>query len=216
MKNVIFPILCLALFFEVHAQNKPLLKLWYEQPAKQWVEALPIGNGRLGAMIYGDPMNEVIQLNENTLWAGQPNRNDNPDAKAALPEVRQLIFDGKYQEAQDLVNKSIITKKSNGMAYQTVGNLKLTFPGHENFSNYYRELNLEKAIAASRYVVNGVKYETSVFSSFPDQVIVARIKADKPGSISFSATMDRPKPLGGDCFFERERRTHYVGYNQRI
>ncbi len=193
-KIIVFWIMSLALVFEINAQNDSVLKLWYDQPAKQWVEALPVGNGRLGAMVYGDPANEVIQLNENTLWAGQPNRNDNPDAKEALPEVRKRIFDGKYKEAQDLVNKSIITKKSHGMPYQTVGNLKLTFPGHENFSNYYRELNLEKAIASSRYEANGVKYETSVFSSFPDQVIVARIKADKPGSISFSATMDRPKP----------------------
>lgn len=193
-KIIIYWIMSLALIFEVNAQNESLLKLWYEQPAKQWVEALPIGNGRLGAMVYGDPINEVIQLNENTLWAGQPNRNDNPDAKAALPEVRKLIFDGKYKEAQDLVNKSIITKKSHGMPYQTVGNLKLTFPGHENFTNYYRELNLEKAMASSRYEANGVKYETSVFSSFPDQVIVVQIKADKPGSITFSATMVRPKP----------------------
>ena len=194
MKIIILVILSLVLYANVSAQNESHLKLWYDQPAKQWVEALPIGNGRLGAMIYGDPVNEVIQLNENTLWAGGPNRNDNPDAKEALPEVRKLIFDGKYKEAQDLANKSIITKKSHGMPYQTVGNLKLTFPGHENFSNYYRELNLEKATASSRYEVNGVKYETSVIASFPDQVIVARIKADKSGSITFSATMDRPKP----------------------
>ena len=195
MKKIIaYWILCLALVFDAGAQDNSILKLWYDQPAKQWVEALPVGNGRLGAMVFGDPANEVIQLNENTLWAGQPNRNDNPDAREALPEVRKLIFDGKYKEAQDLVNKSIITKKSHGMPYQTVGNLKLTFPGHENFTNYYRELNLEKATASSRYEANGVKYETSVFSSFPDQVIVARIKADKTGSISFSATMDRPKP----------------------
>ena len=195
MKKIIaYWILCLALVFDAGAQDNSILKLWYDQPAKQWVEALPVGNGRLGAMVFGDPANEVIQLNENTLWAGGPNRNDNPDAKEALPEVRKLIFDGKYKEAQDLVNKSIITKKSHGMPYQTVGNLKLTFPGHENFTNYYRELNLEKATASSRYEANGVKYETSVFSSFPDQVIVARIKADKTGSISFSATMDRPKP----------------------
>jgi len=176
------------------AQQSGKLILWYEKPAKQWVEALPIGNGRLGAMIFGDPGNEVIQLNENTLWAGSPNRNDNPNAKASLPEVRKLIFEGKYKEAQDLVNKDFITKTSHGMAYQTVGNLKLTFPGHENFSNYYRELNLEKAVALSRYESNGVKYETSVFSSFPDQVIVARIKANKPGAITFSASMERPKP----------------------
>lgn len=193
MKNIIFGILILALVYEANSQNNSL-KLWYEQPAKQWVEALPVGNGRLGAMIYGDPVNEVIQLNEETLWAGSPNRNDNPDAKGSLDEVRKLIFDGKYKEAQDLANKNFITKASHGMPYQTVGNLKLRFPGHENYTSYYRELDLEKAIASSRYESNGVKYETSVFSSFPDQVIVVQIKANKPGSITFSATMDRPKP----------------------
>ncbi|MFA5328059.1 MAG: glycoside hydrolase family 95 protein [Prolixibacteraceae bacterium] len=195
MKKLIFlGLVSVAIFIDANAQNQSILKLWYEQPAKQWVEALPVGNGRLGAMIYGDPVNEVIQLNEETLWAGSPNRNDNPDAKGSLEEVRKLIFDGKYKEAQDLVNKSIITKTSHGMPYQTVGNLKLTFPGHENYTNYYRELDLEKAIASSRYESNGVKYETSVFSSFPDQVIVVQIKADKPGSVTFSASMDRPKP----------------------
>jgi alpha-L-fucosidase 2 len=193
-KLIAYSILILAVICEVHAQNQSHLKLWFEQPAKQWVEALPIGNGRLGAMIYGNPANEIISLNENTLWAGSPNRNDNPNAKEALPEVRKLIFEGKYKEAQDLVNKSIISKTSHGMAYQTVGNLKLTFPGHENFTNYYRELDLEKAVASSRYELNGVKYQTSVFSSFPDQVIVVKIKANKPGSVTFSATLDRPKP----------------------
>ncbi len=194
MKIINLLILSLVPIANVCAKNESHLKLWYEQPAKQWVEALPVGNGRLGAMIYGDPSNEIIQLNENTLWAGSPNRNDNPNAKAALPEVRKLIFGGKYKEAQDLVNKSIISKTSHGMPYQTLGSLKLTFPGHENYTNYYRELDLEKAVASSRYELDGVKYETSLFSSFSDQVIVVRIKANKPGSVTFSATMERPKP----------------------
>jgi alpha-L-fucosidase 2 len=176
------------------AQSGTDLKLWYTGPAKQWVEALPVGNGRLGAMVFGDPFKEVIQLNENTVWAGSPYRNDNPDAKEALPEVRRLIFEGKYKEAQDLINQKFISKISNGMPYQTVGNLRLLFPGHENYTEYYRELDIEKAVASSSYIINGVKYRTSIFSSFPDQVIICRIAADKPGSVSFSATMDRPKP----------------------
>jgi alpha-L-fucosidase 2 len=191
-KVILYGILSLVFFLNTKAQSDSLLKLWYLKPAKQWVEALPVGNGRLGAMIFGDPDNEVIQLNENTVWAGQPNRNDNPEAKEALPEVRKLIFEGKYKEAQDLVNQKFISKTSQGMPYQTVGNLKLSFQGHQNYSGYYRELDIEKAIAATRYTSNGVNYQTRVFASFPDQVIVARISADKPGSISFSATMDRP------------------------
>jgi alpha-L-fucosidase 2 len=192
MKKIILLILNLTISLIAFTQNDSLLKLWYTQPAKLWVEALPIGNGRLGAMVFGDPVNEVIQLNENTIWAGQPNRNDNPDAKEALPIVRKLIFEGKYKEAQDLVNQKIITKTSHGMSYQTAGNLKLSFAGHENYTNYYRELDINKAITTTRYSVNGVNYSTKVFSSFPDQVIIVQISADKPGSIDFTASMNRP------------------------
>jgi len=195
MKNILLTFIFFAVIFTSNAQNDKFLKLWYSHPAKQWVEALPIGNGRLGAMIFGDPMNEVIQLNENTVWAGQPNRNDNPNAKEALSEVRKLIFESKYKEAQELINQKIISKTSHGMPYQTVGNLKLTFPGHDNYSDYYRELDIEKAVVSSHYTLNGVKYETKVFSSYPDQVIITQIKADKPGSITFSATMDRPSKV---------------------
>lgn len=194
MRSFSFLILaCMALSMQLaKAQQDGKLVLWYDKPAKQWVEALPVGNGRLGAMVYGNPSNEIIQLNENTVWAGSPNRNDNPDAKEALPKVRQLIFDGKYKEAQDMVNEKFITKTSHGMPYQTVGNLKLSFPGHESYSNFYRELDLEKAMVSNRYTSNGVNYSTSIFSSFPDQVIVAHISADKKGSINFTAGMDRP------------------------
>src|ERR1035437_1449015 len=178
----------------MRAQESGNLKLWYEKPAKQWVEALPVGNGRLGSMVYGDPNKEVIQLNENTVWAGQPYRNDKPGAKEALVDVRKLIFGGKYKDALDLVNRKMFGGP-NGMSYQTVGNLRLNFPGHEDFTNYSRELDLEKALVTSRYNVNGVNYNTTVFSSFPDQVIIARISADKSGSINFSATMDRPSKV---------------------
>ncbi|MFH1197814.1 MAG: glycoside hydrolase family 95 protein [bacterium] len=179
----------------VFAQNNSLLKLWYNQPANQWVEALPVGNGRLGAMVFGNPSNEKIQLNENTIWAGQPYRNDNPDAKEALPKVRQLIFEGKYKEAQDLVNQKIISRNSQGMPYQTAGNLNLSFPGHENFTSYNRELNLETAVTTTYYDVDGVTYKREVFASFPEQVIICRITASKPGKINFTASMNRQSPV---------------------
>ena len=191
-KPILFVMFSLILTTTVVIGQESFLKLWYDRPATQWVEALPIGNGRLGAMVFGDPCNEIIQLNENTVWAGQPNRNDNPEAKAALPEVRELIFEGKYKEAQNLVDEKFISKTSHGMPYQTVGNLELFFPGHENYSDYYRELDLEKALTTSRYRVNGINYTTEVFASYPDQVIIVRIFGDKTGVVNFSATMTRP------------------------
>jgi len=196
MKRILaFCIVILQTFASISSQDDPYLKLWYTKPARQWVEALPVGNGRLGAMIYGDPSKELIQLNENTVWAGSPYRNDNPDAREALPEVRKLIFEGKYKEAHDIVNQKFISKISNGMPYEIMGNLRLTFSGHDNYSDYYRELDLTNAIATSRYNLNGVKYETKVFTSFPDQILIIRISADKPGSVSFSATLDRPSKV---------------------
>ncbi len=174
------------------AQSDNGLRLWYNHPARKWVEALPIGNGRLGAMVYGDPSIETIQLNEITVWGGQPNRNDNPNAREALPEVRRLIFAGKYKNAQNLIDQKFISKISQGMPYQTVGNLRLVFPGHEHYTDYYRELDIAKAVETTRYTVDGVRYESQAFASFPDQVVIVRISSDKPGSINFSASMDRP------------------------
>jgi alpha-L-fucosidase 2 len=196
MKNkILLCMLSIVSMLNLSAQDNTLLKLWYHQPAKQWVEALPVGNGRLGAMVFGNPSIEKIQLNENTVWAGQPYRNDNPDAREALPKVRQLIFEGKYNEAQDLVNRKFISRNSHGMPYQTVGNLGLSFPGHENFTNYYRELNIETAVTSTRYEVDGVTYQREVFSSFPDQVIIFKMTASVPGKINFTASMNRPAPV---------------------
>jgi alpha-L-fucosidase 2 len=168
------------------------LKLWYPKPATIWEEALPVGNGRLGAMVFGDPESELIQLNENTIWAGSPNRNDNPDALEALPIIRQLIFDGKYIEAQDLANEKVISKTSHGMPYQTAGNLRLNFDGHDEYIGFYRELDIERAVATTTYNVNGTNFTREIFSSFPNEVIVVRLTASKPNSISFSGTLDRP------------------------
>ncbi|WP_457269974.1 glycoside hydrolase family 95 protein [Pedobacter sp. UYEF25] len=166
------------------------LKLWYKAPAGSvWESALPIGNGRLAAMIYGNTANEKISLNESTLWSGSPNRNDNPDGLAALPKIRKFIFEDKYEEASALAERAIQSKKNNGMAYQPVGDLDLKFLGHEHFSDYYRELNLATAVATSSYVVNGVTYKRTAFSSVPDQAIIIRLTASKRKSLSFSASM---------------------------
>ncbi|MBA4054957.1 MAG: hypothetical protein C0490_09620, partial [Marivirga sp.] len=177
------------------SQESPVLKLWYNQPSGHtWENALPIGNGRLGGMVYGNVEKEIIVLNEHTVWSGSPNRNDNPDALAALPEIRRLIFEGKQKEAELLASKTIQTKKSNGQMFLPVGSLLFTFDRHDNYTNYRRELDLEKAVATSSYVVNGVTFTREAFSSVPDQVIVVRLTASKSGSISFIAHLSTPQP----------------------
>ena len=176
------------------SQEKQGLKLWYNQTSgTKWENALPIGNGRLGAMIYGNVDKETIQLNEHTVWSGSPNRNDNPAALDSLAEIRKLIFEGKHKEAERLANRVIITKKSHGQMFQPVGSLHLNFAGHENFSNYYRELDIEKAVAKTAYVVDGVTYTREALASFPDRVIVLRLTASKAGSLSFSANYSSPQ-----------------------
>ncbi len=167
------------------------LKLWYAQPAKEWVEALPLGNSRLGVMVYGNPVNEELQLNEETVWGGGPHRNDQPNALKSLPEARRLIFEGKTLEAQHLIDKEFRTPQS-GMPFQTIGSLKLQFPGHESFTDYYRDLNIEQAVATTRYKVGEVQYTREVFTSFTDNVIIVRLTADKPGSLSFTARYTTP------------------------
>lgn len=171
------------------------MTMWYDNPATVWNEALSIGNGRLGAMVFGGPAAEKLQLNEETFWSGGPSRNDNPNALTALPEIRRLIFEGKYFEAEKLVNQNMMTPR-NGSMYQIVGNLNLKFPGHENFSDYRRELNLENALFTAEYKVDGVKFRREIFASQPDQVIVVRLTADKPGKLTFDATLDSPLQKG--------------------
>jgi alpha-L-fucosidase 2 len=153
-----------------------------------------VGNGRLGAMVFGNVEQETIQLNEHTVWSGSPNRNDNPKALEALPQIRQLIFDGKQKEAEVLAGETIQTQKSNGQMFQPVGNLNLRFKGHENYTGYTRELDIERAVATTRYSVDGVTYTREVISSFPDQVIVVHLTASKPRSLSFSASFSTPQP----------------------
>ncbi|OMP81162.1 glycoside hydrolase N-terminal domain-containing protein [[Flexibacter] sp. ATCC 35208] len=180
------------------------LKLWYRQPAGNvWTAALPVGNGRLGGMVYGNSAHEIIQLNESTVWTGSPNNNDNPDALAALPVIRRLIFEGKQKEAQDLAAEKMQCKTSSGQMFQPVGNLNLTFPGHDQFTGYYRELDLNRAVATTRYTVNGVTYTREVFASVPAQAIVVQLSSSKAGSLSFSAYLSTLQPnapvkAGGD------------------
>lgn len=179
---------CVWMMLSAHAQN---LKLWYQQPAKTWVEALPVGNSSMGAMVYGGTLREELQLNEETLWGGGPYRNDNPKALESLAEVRNLIFSGKTMDAQNLIDQTFYTGR-NGMPYQTIGSLIIEAPGHEKAKNYYRDLDLERAVATTRYQVGGVNFQREVFASFPDRVIIVRFTTDKPGELNFKVSYDSP------------------------
>jgi len=181
--------------YHLDIEPDPLV-MWYDAPAGVWNEALPIGNGRLGAMVYGDPGTETLQLNENTFWSGGPSRNDNPNAKGALANIRQLLWNGQWTQAETAINQNITATQLHGSKYQTIGELKLNFPGHGDYSSYYRELDLERAVVTVKYEVNGVTFTREVFASQPDQVIVVRITADEPQSVTLSASLDGPLKTG--------------------
>ena len=186
-----FAAICISSSLQAQLENETL-KLWYDGPATQWVEALPLGNGRIGAMVFGDPVHEQFQLNEETVWGGSPYNNTNPKAKDALPRIRQLIFEGKNKEAQELCGPTICSPSANGMPYQTVGSLHLDFDGISNYNDYYRDLDIAKAIATTRFTTNGVTYTREAYTSFPDQVLVIRLTASQKKSISFTAKYTTP------------------------
>ena len=158
-------------------------KLWYSQPASHWLEALPVGNSALGAMVYGGTDVEEIQLNEETFWSGQPHDNNSSESLQALPEVRRLIFEGKEGEASKLIDQHFI-KGPHGMRFLPLGSLKLKL-GHKDVTNYRRELSLGDALATTSYVYNGVKYSRTVFASQADNVIIVQLTAGKKGALSF-------------------------------
>src|SRR5436190_17238175 len=144
------------------------LTLWYRQPATAWTSALPVGNGRQGAMMFGGVDSEVLCLNEDTLWAGGPYTPDNPDTLAALPEVRQLIWDGKYADAQRLISQKMMAKPLSQLPYQPVSDLLLTFQPAANADNYRRELNLRTAVASVQFTSEGSTFTRELFASAPD------------------------------------------------
>lgn len=167
------------------------LKLWYQQPAKVWTEALPLGNSRLGAMVYGGVVNEQIQLNEETVWGGGPHRNDSPKAFGVLPKVRELIFAGREKEAEKVMADNFFTGQ-HGMPFQTIGSLMLEFDGHADYSNYRRDLDLERAVASVRYKIGEVNYTRTIFTSLVDNALIIRIEADKPGAVNFTTRYSTP------------------------
>ncbi|MDU1906614.1 MAG: glycoside hydrolase family 95 protein [Dysgonomonas sp.] len=191
IKRILLILVSVFVFVQLSAQDD--LKLWYDKPASDWNSALPLGNGRLGAMVFGTPAVEHLQLNEETIWAGSPNSNAHKLEDGVLEKVRRLIFEGKYVEAQDLATAKIMSPKNHGMPYQTMGDLFISFPNHNKYTDYYRDLDISNAIASVSYKVNGVTYKREMFTSFTDQAIIVRLTADKPKSITCNVFLTTPQ-----------------------
>jgi alpha-L-fucosidase 2 len=167
----------------------PATLLWYSAPAKKWEEALPVGNGRLGAMVFGTHSEERIQLNEETYWSGGPYSTVVPGGYKVLPEIQKLVFEEKYLAAHNLFGRNLMGYPVEQMKYQSLGNLHLFFKNQDTVSQYQRWLDLETGISGVSYQANGITWKREVFASHPDQVIAVRISADRPGSISFTANL---------------------------
>lgn len=192
LKSKIIAICFGLVSFVTTAQTNTDLKLWYTKPASIWNEALPLGNGRLGAMVFGDPSIERLQLNEETIWAGSPNSNAHTKSIEALPKVRQLVFEGKFKEAQDLATSDIMSQTNDGMPYQTFGSVYISFNGHNDYKKYYRDLDISNATASVQYEVDGVTYKREVLTAFADQVIAVKLSASKSGKITCNVMMNSP------------------------
>ncbi len=165
--------------------------LRYEKPAQAWEEALPIGNGRLAAMVYGNPVREEIQLNEETISKGSPYQNYNPRGIEVVPQMRKLIFEGRYQEAQDLGTDGMLSPVGEEMSYQTAGSLILDF-GEREYDSYTRTLDIDNAVTRTSYSVDGVDFTEEAFASFADNLIIVRISAGRPGAVSCSLGFSTP------------------------
>ncbi|MEZ0538130.1 glycoside hydrolase family 95 protein [Fibrella arboris] len=217
------PFLTLFLLLSFASFGQKTQILWYKQPARNWNEALPVGNGRLGVMVFGKVTEDLLQLNEETLWSGGPvNRNPNPGVAKYLPEVREALFREDYAQAAKL------TQKIQGLysdAYQPLGDLLLKQTLTGTATNYYRDLNITNATATTRFTVDGVAYTREIFVSAPDQVIVIRLTANKKGALNFTAVTRSPHPMsktvpGRDELVMRGKAPahsdpNYVNYNKQ-
>ena len=172
------------------AANAQNLRLWYSSPASHWLEALPVGNSHLGAMVYGKTDVEEIQLNEETFWSGSPHNNNSPEAKAHLQAVRDSIFAGKEEAAHAILDKYFF-KGPHGMRFLPLGSVKLKL-GHDDVSDYRRELTLGNALNTTSYIYKGVRYERTVFASQADNAIIVHLKASKKGALSFNVGFETP------------------------
>lgn len=176
--------------------------LWYDAPARLWTDALPLGNGRLGAMVFGDPVSERLQINEDTFWAGGPYRPVNPDAYGHLEKVRELIFAGRYAEAEAMAEEHLMARPVKQMSYQPIGDLHIDFLHSQAVSSYRRTLDLDTAIATTSYVADGITYFREAFISAIDGVLALRISADRPGTIRCRISLGSPQQgqlVGGEA-----------------
>jgi alpha-L-fucosidase 2 len=193
MRRALTLVLLLVLVSALHARAaEPGFKLSYDKPATKWTEALPVGNGRIGAMVFGGTEDERLQINESTLWGGGPHDYTNPEAYSHLDEVRKLIFAGKVDEAEKL-SEGMMGNPKLLMPYQPFCDVRLHFPGHESAADYHRELLLDDAIAETTYKVGSANFHREVFVSYPDQVLVMRITSSEAGQLTFNIGMDSPQ-----------------------
>ena len=189
-------LLAFGTFISISVQAQQNLKLTYSKPAENWNEALPIGNGKLGAMVFGGVSQEHLQLNEETIWAGEPGNNVPKNTFDSIQKIRKLLNEGRFEEAQKLSNTTyprVAPKDLNyGMPYQTMGDLFLDFKGHEKFQHYNRTLDIEKALSTVSYEVNDVTFKREIFTSFADNVVVIKLSSNKKGSLNFSINATTP------------------------
>jgi len=172
--------------------SKRDMVLWYNQPGEKWLDGLPIGNGYMGAMVFGRVQNERIALNESSFWSGRPHDYNNPEAGKYVAPIRDLVFAGKYKEAEKMINEHFYGIPANQQAYQPIGDLLLDFKDNENVTDYYRELDMETGVVKVTYKVGDTKYSREAFMSYPDHVMVVRLTSDKPGKISVDARFASP------------------------
>ncbi|HEX5686136.1 MAG TPA: glycoside hydrolase family 95 protein, partial [Ideonella sp.] len=180
-----FPGLAQAKVLATEREGRKDLSLWYDQPAGPWVEALPVGNGRLGAMVFGRPAQERLQFNIDTLYGGGPYEQDNPGFRAALPKVRELINQQRWKEANDLVSEALMGKPMKQMPFSSAGDLLIDFPGVTGAARYHRSLDLDSATTTTTFIDGRGRHRREVFSSVPDQVAVIRLEIEGEGTIDF-------------------------------
>jgi alpha-L-fucosidase 2 len=173
-------------------KSKRDMVLWYKQPGVKWLEGMPIGNGYMGAMVFGRIQDERIALNESTFWSGRPNDYTNPDGYKYFPAIRDLVFAEKYKEAEKMADEHFFGIPANQQAYQPLGDLLLNFKNSENVTDYYRELDMETGIVKITYKVGDNEFTREIFMSYPDRVMVVHLTCSKPRGISFEAKLKSP------------------------